>query len=146
MKSDDDYSTLSVGLSGLSDTTLVVQLLNSSDGVVKQVSTTGSTARFSYVRPGPYYLRLFVDTNRNGHWDTGNFAQGLAPESVYYYPEEIECKAKWDVTRTWNPTARPLNEQKPQKITKQKPDKAKTVRRRNAERARELGIAPPTIR
>lgn len=146
VKSDDDYSTLSVGLSGLSDTTLVVQLLNSSDGVVKQVSTTGSTARFSYVRPGTYYLRLFVDTNRNGLWDTGNFAQGLAPESVYYYPEEIECKAKWDVTRTWNPTARPLNEQKPQKITKQKPDKAKTVRRRNAERARELGIAPPTIR
>ena len=83
---------------------------------------------------------MFVDGNDNGIWDTGNFAQDRQPEAVYYYPEAIECKAKWDVTQTWNPTARSVAHQKPDKLIKQKADKQKTIRHRNAERARQLGI------
>jgi len=59
---------------------------------------------------------------------------------VFYFDEEIECKAKWDVTRTWNPRQRLLNQQKPEKIIKQKADKQKTIKHRNAERAEKLGI------
>ena len=90
--------------------------------------------------PQTYYLRMFVDENENGKWDTGDYDKDLQPEPVYYFSEEIECKAKWDVSKTWNPTARPLNEQKPAKIMKQKADRKKTVTRRNAERAKQLGI------
>jgi hypothetical protein len=65
---------------------------------------------------------------------------------VYYYPEEVECKAKWDITRTWDPTSLPLYSQKPGAITKQKAEKQKTVQHRNAERARQQGIdLPPEL-
>lgn len=76
-------------------------------------------------------------------WDTGDYAAGLQPEMMYYYPDEIECKAKWDVTLDWNPTARPLDKQKPAKITKQKAEKQRKIRQRNIERARKMGIAYP---
>ena len=147
VREDKEFATLAVSLTALTDSNVVVQLLNGQDAVVKQTRALAGTANFYYLQPAPYYLRLFVDRNGNGRWDTGDFYRGEEPETVYYFPEEIECKANWDATRTWNPTAKPLNEQKPGKITKQKPDKGKSIKRRNRERARELGIPlPPELK
>ena len=147
VREDKEFATLAVSLTALTDSNVVVQLLNGQDAVVKQTHALAGTANFYYLQPATYYLRLFVDRNGNGRWDTGDFYRGEEPEAVYYFPEEIECKANWDATRTWNPTAKPLNEQKPGKITKQKPDKGKSIKRRNRERARELGIPlPPELK
>ena len=147
VREDKEFATLAVSLTALTDSNVVVQLLNGQDAVVKQTRALAGTANFYYLQPATYYLRLFVDRNGNGRWDTGDFYRGEEPETVYYFPEEIECKANWDATRTWNPTAKPLNEQKPGKITKQKPDKGKSIKRRNRERARELGIPlPPELK
>ena len=147
VREDKEFATLAVSLTALTDSNVVVQLLNGQDAVVKQTRALAGTANFYYLQPATYYLRLFVDRNGNGRWDTGDFYRGEEPETVYYFPEEIECKANWDATRTWNPTAKPLNEQKSGKITKQKPDKGKSIKRRNRERARELGIPlPPELK
>ena len=147
VREDKEFATLTVSLTALTDSNVVVQLLNEQDGVVKRTRALAGTANFYYLQPATYYLRLFVDRNGNGRWGTGDFYRGEEPETVYYFPEEIECKANWDATRTWNPTAKPLNEQKPGKITKQKPDKGKSIKRRNRERARELGIPlPPELK
>ena len=147
VREDKEFATLAVSLTALTDSNGVVQLLYGQDAVVKQTRALAGTANFYYLQPATYYLRLFVDRNGNGRWDTGDFYRGEEPETVYYFPEEIECKAYWDATRTWNPTAKPLNEQKPGKITKQKPDKGKSIKRRNRERARELGIPlPPELK
>ena len=147
VREDKEFATLAVSLTALTDSNVVVQLLNEQDAVVKQTRALAGTANFYYLQPATYYLRLFVDRNGNGRWDTGDFYRGEEPETVYYFPEEIECKANWDATRTWNPTAKPLNEQKPGKITKQKPDKGKSIKRRNRERAQELGIPlPPDLK
>ena len=147
VREDKEFATLAVSLTALTDSNVVVQLLNGQDAVVKQTRALAGTANFYYLQPATYYLRLFVDRNGNGRWDTGDFYRGEEPETVYYFPEEIECKANWDATRTWNPTAKQLNEQKPGKITKQKPDKGKSIKRRNRERARELGIPlPPELK
>ena len=143
VKSNDSYSTLLVTLTGMSGKNIVAQLLNSSDAVVKTTSTKNGQVEFFYVDPATYYLRIFEDTNENGLWDTGNYDLDLQPEPVYYYHEEIECKAKWDVTRNWNPTDKPLHVQKPSKIKKQKGDKQKTIKNKNAERAKQLGINEP---
>ena len=140
VRSLDEYGTLFVNISGIEDTCLIVQMLNNSDTPVKEVRVRNNTAEFYYVNPGKYYLRAFSDKNGNGKWDTGDYNVNLQPEEVYYSPKEIECKAKWDITHEWNVTALPLDRQKPIAITKQKPDKAKQLRNRNAERARELGI------
>ena len=143
VKGDDEYATVMFTLTGMEDTTVVVQLLNQSDEMVKETSTSNGTAEFFYVRPGTYYARMFIDSNRNGEWDTGLYAGDRQAETTYYYPEKLECKEKWDMTLTWNPTARPLYRQKPMEITKQKPEKEKTIRRRNQERASQMGIPLP---
>ena len=137
----DTYGTLLVNVThSFDDKPLLVQLLNGQDQVVKQVKAVNGVAEFYYLKPDKYYLRLIVDRNGNGQWDTGCYDRDEQAEEVYYYPELIECKAKWDLTESWDPTARELSRQKPGAITKQKPDKEKKVKNQNAQRAKKLGI------
>jgi hypothetical protein len=138
--SEDDYSSLVVNLSGIPDTAaVIVQLLNSSDAVMRQEKADAGTAEFEYLAPGKYYIRAFVDSNGNGVWDTGDYDQDRQAEAVYYYSRETECKAKFDISRAWNLNELPRYKQKPQAIIKQKPDQAKKLRNRNLDRAKELG-------
>ena len=141
VKTLDDYSTLTLNLSGISDTLpLRVQLLNSSGSVTKEALAKNGSVHFDYISPSKYYVSAFVDANNNGVWDTGDYDAGLQPEDVYYYTREIECKEKWDITQQWNLTATPRFKQKPAAITKQKGDNKKKLQNRNAKRAQDLGI------
>ena len=137
---NDDYCSLLLTIKGMEEQSCIVQLLDRSEKVVKEIITDNGTAEFFYLKPETYYLRLIVDNNKNGKWDTGDFEKNIQPEEVYYFSEKLECRAKWDLTETWNPKAKELYKQKPADIKKQKGDKKKTIKRRNMERARELGI------
>ena len=138
----DEFSSLVFRVSGVRDTGIVVQLLGTEDKSLRQVRAgNDGEAAFFYLEPGNYYARAFVDRNGNDLWDTGNYDDDQQPEDVYYYSGEIECKAKWDVTKQWNLTGKPRNQQKPGALVKQKDTKEKKQKQnRNAERARQLGI------
>ena len=141
VKSLDEYSTLTLNISGIADSLpLRVQLLNNSGGKVKEVVAHKNVVRFDYVTPGKYYVSAFVDANNNGLWDTGNYNEDLQAEAVYFYSRMIECKEKWDVTQSWDLTSVPRFRQKPQEIVKQKPEAQKKQQNRNAQRASDLGI------
>ena len=137
---NDAYGTLLMTILNMKDKHLLLELLDGSGKTVKEVTTDDGQAEFFYLKEGVYYLRMLVDDNRNGRWDTGDFDQDRQPEEVYYYPEEISIKAKWDITETWNPQAKRLFEQKPGKLVKQKTDKQKKIANRNAHRAAQMGI------
>lgn len=62
---------------------------------------------------------------------------------MFYYPYNIECKAKWDMNLNWDITAKPLDQQKPNEIKKQKGEQQRKIQQRNIERARKLGVAYP---
>ena len=138
----DDFASLVFRLTGVRDTGIVVQLLSKDDKCVRQVRAGADReAAFFYLDSGKYYARAFVDRNGNNLWDTGNYDEDQQPEDIYYYSGEIECKAKWDITKEWNLTAKPRNMQKPGALIKQKDTKEKKKKQnRNAERARKLGI------
>lgn len=138
----EELSSLVFRLSGVRDTGIVVQLLDKDDKCLRQLRVANDgEAAFFYLEPGNYYARAFVDRNGNDLWDTGNYDDDQQPEDVYYYSSEIECKANWDVTKQWNLTGKPRNQQKPGALVKQKDTKEKKQKKnRNAERARQLGI------
>ena len=138
----EELSSLVFRLSGVRDTGIVVQLLDKDDKCLRQLrAANDGEAAFFYLEPGNYYVRAFVDRNGNDLWDTGNYDDDQQPEDVYYYSSEIECKANWDVTKQWNLTGKPRNQQKPGALVKQKDTKEKKQKKnRNAERARQLGI------
>ena len=121
------------------DPGVVVQLLSKNDKVEAQQRTDKEgNADFFFMKPGEYYMRCYVDANGNGQWDTGDYASGLQPERVYYFGKPLPLKAQWDLRQDWDIRAVDVARQKPMAITKQKPDKEKKLKNRNAERDREM--------
>ena len=139
IKKEEDFTSITFHVAKTDESPYVAHLLDRSNKVVKVAYSSTGDVVFNYVKPGEYYLCVIADTNNNGIWDTGNYAEGQQAEMVYYYPDKIECRAMWPLEKSWNPQST-INILKPSEITKQKPDKEKKIRNRNAERARKLGI------
>lgn len=140
----DEYGTFKLNIPSLKGKNLIVQLLQTGDKFVKEVKTVSGEAKFYYLTEGTYYARIIVDDNDNGKWDTGDFYSLKQPEQVYYLPKEINCRAKWDISESWNPDGTPLNQQKPAKLMKTQASKKRQAQRnRNLRRARDKGIELP---
>ncbi len=132
-RSLDSYAVLNLAIKGVGDGA-IVQLLRSDGGVLTSQITEQGRCTFYFVRPAKYYLRIIIDKNGNGVWDTGEYATGVQPEQVYYYPHALDLKALFEYDQDDWDILMPLNEQKPLDITKQKPDRERKKRNRNAER------------
>jgi hypothetical protein len=57
---------------------------------------------YEYLLPGVYRLKIIVDENQNGKWDTGNYLKHIQPEKVFYNPTKINIRANWDIETDWN--------------------------------------------
>ena len=57
---------------------------------------------FPLLETGTYRVRVIYDLNNDGKWTTGDFATGLQPEPVSYYPGEIEIKTGFYVEQDWD--------------------------------------------
>ncbi|HSN50561.1 MAG TPA: hypothetical protein VLR52_04960, partial [Bacteroidales bacterium] len=81
----------------------IVQLVNEKDMVFaeKSIKEPGKVA-FTYISPGTYRVKVILDNNLNGKWDSGIFAKRHQPEKVFYYPGKVEVRANWDVEENWN--------------------------------------------
>lgn len=54
-----------------------------------------------FIKPAKLELRLFIDQNQNGVWDTGEYLQHKQPEPVFVYPGELTIKANWTTELNW---------------------------------------------
>lgn len=132
-RSLDEYAVLRLSIQG-AGTGAIVQLLDKSDNVVAKEKTKQDKCTFYYVKPGKYFLRLLKDDNGNGVWDTGDYAKGIQPEKVYYYPHSLDLRALFEYDQDDWDLSLPFDKQKPLEVTKQKPDKERKKRNRNATR------------
>lgn len=140
VKTLEDYGTLYLNITGAGPHA-IVQLLNSSDAVIRQQPVTDKgTCDFYFLQPSTkYYIRLFNDGNNNGKWDTGSYEQKLQAEEVYYFPKVWEMKANFEFEENWDINAKPLDQQKLDEIKKQKPEDDK--KRKEREKAKALDLA-----
>lgn len=139
VKTLEDYGTLYLNITG-AGSRAVVQLLNSSDAVVRQQPVSDKqTCDFYFLQPNTkYYIRLFNDDNGNGKWDTGVYADKRQAEEVFYFPKVWEMKANFEFEETWDLQATPIDKQKLDELKKQKPEENKKIKERNKERARNM--------
>ena len=129
IKKEDEYGHFYLNIVGV-DTTAFVELLSSGDAPVRKAKVKDGGVLFMDLKPDKYYARIIIDTNDNGVWDTGNYAEKRQPEKVYYSPKMYEVMQNWQVEETWDVNATPLAKQKPLEITKNKP-KEVTKKKRN---------------
>jgi uncharacterized protein (DUF2141 family) len=152
IKEEDQYGHLYIHIAGLPDTIpAFAELLNTADQPVRKTPVAGGGALFMNLTPGKYYARLVADANNNFVWDTGNYAEKRQPETVWYYPKEIEIMKNWQLEiqdPPWDIRATPFIRQKPLEITKNKPKEATRPKRdyRDEGKSRSPGNAVGGIR
>ena len=124
IRSLDEYSSVKL-LLAVFNPKAILQILDSKDEVLssKPVSVKGTV--FEYLKPGDYYMRMFIDDNGNGKWDPGSLAKRRQPEQVYYYPKKMTLMANWEFEETWDYTQVPLLKQKPVELIKESIKKIK---------------------
>lgn len=74
-------------------------LLNSAKMEIAQKHISGKdTGRITFtpIQPGQYALRVVLDRNGNGRWDSGIYDQGIQPEEVFIFPLE-QLRANWEL-------------------------------------------------
>ncbi len=97
----DFYGILSINLSNINDP-IILQLLDENERIVKQhFIKDDQRIRYEYLHPKKYILKIIVDSNNNGKWDTGNYLKKIQPERVLYYSKEINIRSNWEIDINW---------------------------------------------
>lgn len=98
------YAKIILQLNGITDHG-IVQLLDNSDKekVLQQIGIDkDGEIEFPYLNPDKYKIRLIIDRNNNGRWDTGNIDEDIQPEQVMYYNKVLKLRSNFEVRETWN--------------------------------------------
>jgi len=135
--SEKEYGNLYVKITG-SDGPGFGELLDGSDKVVLKSPLVNGELAFEDLKSGKYYLRYIEDTNGNGKWDTGNYAEHRQPEKVYYFNSVFDIAKYSTNDQDWNIKQIPVDKQKPLDITKNKPaakQKKRTQQQQNTQKS-----------
>jgi hypothetical protein len=117
IKSLEEYSKIKLLLATFNPK-IVLQVLDTKDTPIMTKKAEEKGTIFENLKPGDYYIRMFIDENGNGKWDTGELATHKQPEQVYYYPKKLTLMANWEFEETWDYKQTPLLLQKPTAIKK----------------------------
>lgn len=120
----EEYGNIVFNIPAVRDSA-IVELLDGTEKIVLRAPVKNHRAELLNLLPGKYYVRLFIDRNGNGKYDTGNYDMHLQPEETVYYPGAINLKKNWDVEQTWDIYATPIDKQKSEAIKKNKPERKK---------------------
>lgn len=121
-KSLADYGTITFRIEGLHGLPAVVELLDPNDNPVVSRPVSNDIAQFTFLSPGAYYVRLFIDKDSAGVYGNGNISSGVfrQPDDVYYFQKKLELKRNWDIDQPWDINAFPVDTQKPYELRKNK--------------------------
>jgi hypothetical protein len=100
---EDYYGKIFLTISGLTGPAIVQLLANSKDEkILQKIQVIGDgKIEFPYLKPEKYKIRLILDANKNGKWDTGYLAGNLQPEKVVYYPKVIKVRSNFEYKENW---------------------------------------------
>ena len=98
----ENYGTLTITIENPPTPIFWLQMLNESGDVIYSKYRKESQITFNSLKPGKYQLRILVDNNENGIWDTADFANGEFAEDVYILDKKIDIRPLWEIRETWN--------------------------------------------
>jgi hypothetical protein len=75
---------------------IIVELLDNQENIIKKkIVTSDDKVIFSLLKPDKYQVRIKIDKNKNGLWDTGDFLNYIQPEPVLFFPTIINLRANF---------------------------------------------------
>lgn len=104
-KRDDDYAKLTLNIPSKYQGDKYILLVKTGNDTVYNKQIADTTVKMVRLVPGAYNVRIIIDENENGVWDTGDLLLKRQPEVVIPYPTPIDLKAGWDNITDFEPKA-----------------------------------------
>lgn len=80
----------------------IIQLIDEQGLIQREQNIKKSEELFyEFLHPKKYKLKIIVDENNNGKWDSGNYLQHTQAEKVIYNSELINVRSNWDLELEW---------------------------------------------
>ena len=115
----ENYGELTITLENAPKQKFWLQLLSESGTVAYSKYGLENQINFKSLKPSQYNLRILVDENENGIWDSADFAANVFAEPVFIFDKKIEVRPLWEIRETWTlPTE---NKDDPQEIKTETP-------------------------
>lgn len=100
-KEYSEYANLTLNVSHNYQTPVKLDLLDEKENVLlSQWIPEDKILKFYHINPNKYYIRIWIDENNNGIWDTGNYLEKKQPEKVIHFPNLIDVRANWEINES----------------------------------------------
>jgi hypothetical protein len=96
IRDPENYGIISGEIKNPTKKAFIVELLNDHNEVVAQVDNKAKY-EFAFLKPSIYAIRLIVDENRNGKWDSGDVIKNQLPEPLLFIAEKIKLKQNFEL-------------------------------------------------
>lgn len=96
-----DFGNLALNIKSNETSMMLVQLTNTRGDVVQEKIAERGAVAFEYLIEGKYKLKLILDRNANGKWDTGEYMDYKQAETIILFDETINIRANWDKEIEW---------------------------------------------
>ena len=108
----EEFGSFSAHLKNIPPQKFWIQLLNERNEPAYQQYTNQAIVKFVNLKPGSYKLRILVDNNENGIWDSADFANEVSAEDVYLFKKandkevmsKINVRQMWEINENWDLT------------------------------------------
>lgn len=98
----ENYGTFVLTITNAPSQKFWVQLLSENGTVAYSRYGTENVLTFNSLKPGKYKLRILVDNNENGIWDSADFGKLEFAEDVFVFEKPVEIRPLWEVRETWD--------------------------------------------
>ena len=95
---EDFYGKIILTISNLKGPAIVQLLSNDKDEKILQKIQILEDGKieFPFLKPEKYKIRVIMDPNQNGKWDTGFLAEHRQPEQVIYFPKILKVRSNFE--------------------------------------------------
>ncbi|SDE13028.1 Ig-like domain-containing protein [Riemerella columbipharyngis] len=99
-----NYGNLTLRLKNIPDMPFWIQLLDNQGKVVteRKIENKIEEIKYQTLKPSEYYVRILVDNNKDGYWETADLSSNTEAETVYLFSKKIEVRAMWDLVENWD--------------------------------------------
>lgn len=95
-KGEEDYGSIKIEFAGLDFAENPVLVMLENNKITKSFPLKGAIFSDKLFKPAEYEIRILLDRNGNGVWDTGDYWKKLQPERVLAIEKKITVKANWE--------------------------------------------------
>ena len=98
----ENYGSLILTLENAPAQNFWLQLLSASGNIAYSKLGKEPVLTFRSLNPGIYDVRILVDNNENGIWDSADLNSGEFAEDVFLFDKKVEIRPLWEIRETWN--------------------------------------------